>query len=285
MKAFKLSVSGLKGGHSGLDINLGRGNANKILFRFLKHAQKEHRLRIAFVDGGSLRNAIPREAWAIVLVPENHSEKLGKCLDYMAGVYKKELSVTEPNFSFTCAPAELPLSVIDKDTQYMLINAIYACPNGVIRLSDAMPGLVETSTNLASVKMKDGKIVISCLLRSSVDSSKDDLADMMGSVFELAGAECKFVGGYPGWKPNPDSAILTTMQGVYQAHFGKIPEIKAIHAGLECGILGGAYPHWDMISFGPTMRFPHSPDEKVHIESVGKFWKFLVETLKAAPVK
>jgi dipeptidase D len=285
MAAFRLDVSGLKGGHSGLDINLGRGNANKILFRFLKHAQKEHRLRIAFVDGGSLRNAIPREAHAIVVVPAAHAEKLGKCVAHMYDVYKKEIAATEPTFTFTCQPAEMPASIIDKDTQYMLINAVYACPNGVIRLSDSVAGLVETSTNLASIKMVNGVIKVSCLLRSSVDSSKDDLAEMMGCVFELAGAECTYTGGYPGWKPNPDSAILITMQQVYQKHFGKIPEIKAIHAGLECGILGGAYPQWDMISFGPTMRFPHSPDEKVHIESVGKFWKFLVETLKDAPVK
>ncbi|MBL7970663.1 MAG: M20/M25/M40 family metallo-hydrolase, partial [Prolixibacteraceae bacterium] len=165
--------------------------------------------------------------------------------------------------------------------------AIVACPNGVIRMSDSMPGLVETSTNLAIVKSdSENKIVkIACLMRSSVDTARTELGSRMDSVFTLAGAEVKLTGGYPGWKPNMESPILKTMQEVYQAKFGRIPEIKAIHAGLECGILGGSYPHWDMISFGPTIRFPHSPDEKVNIESVGKFWEFLVETLKNIPVK
>ena len=284
-QSYKLAVTGLKGGHSGMDIVLGRGNANKLLFRFLKHAVSDHSLRLATIDGGGLRNAIPREAFAVVTVPWDKTAEFEKCLKHYEEIYKSELSATEPNLSFTFQKTHLPENVIDTETTQRLLHAVNACPNGVIRMSDAMPGLVETSTNLASIKSGFDIVKIQCLMRSSVDTAKDDLAQAMASVFELAKAKIEFTGGYPGWKPNPDSAILKTMQGVYKEMYGKIPEIKAIHAGLECGILGGAYPNWDMISFGPTIRYPHSPDEKVHIPSVGKFWDFLVQTLKNAPVK
>lgn len=283
--AFELIVSGLKGGHSGMDIVLGRGNANKLLFRFLKDAEMSFMMRLASVDGGGLRNAIPREAKAVVAVHEDLVESFLESVNEFSQIYKNELSATEPNLSFIANPTDLPSELMDEDSQWSLINAVYACPNGVIRMSDSMPGLVETSTNLASVKSDNGQVKMQCLLRSSVDTAKEDLATMMGCVFELSGAECSFTGAYPGWKPNMQSAVLKTMQEVYNKRFGKIPEIKAIHAGLECGILGGAYPNWDMISFGPTIRYPHSPDEKVHIESVEKFWIFLKETLKNIPVK
>jgi dipeptidase D len=179
----------------------------------------------------------------------------------------------------------MPAHLMDTDTQNRMLRAVYGCPNGVMRMSDAMAGLVETSTNLSIIKSDGDTVKISCLLRSSVDSAKMDLSVMMGSIFELAGAKVEFKGEYPGWKPNPDSPILKTMQSVYNKRFGKVPEIKAIHAGLECGLLGAVYPNWDMISFGPTIRYPHSPDEKVHIDSVGKFWIYLTETLKNAPLK
>ena len=284
-KAFKLSLTGLKGGHSGLEIILGRGNSNKLMNRFLKHSATKHNLRLSWIDGGSLRNAIPRESFAIVTIPASEEDHFVKCLGEYYETFRHELSGVEPDFKFSCEPVALPASLIDPDTQQRLFNAIYACPNGVMRMSDAMPGLVETSTNLSSVKSVDGVIKIQCLLRSSVDSSKDELGEMVRAVFELAGAEIDLSGTYPGWKPNMDSPILKTMQEVYKKLYGKIPEIKAIHAGLECGLLGGVYPSWDMISFGPTIRFPHSPDEKVLVASVDKFWKFLVETLKAVPVK
>ena len=284
-KAFKLAITGLKGGHSGLEIILGRGNSNKLMNRFLKHSAIKHNLRLSWIDGGSLRNAIPRESFAIVTIPASEEAAFVKCLGEYYQTFVHELSGVEPDFKFTCEPATMPATLIDESTQKRLFNAIYACPNGVIRMSDAMPGLVETSTNLSSVKSGDGEIKIQCLLRSSVDSSKEELGEMVRAVFELAGADINLDGTYPGWKPNMDSPILKTMQGVYQKLYGKIPEIKAIHAGLECGLLGGVYPNWDMISFGPTIRFPHSPDEKVLIASVDKFWKFLVETLKAIPVK
>ncbi|HUW05916.1 MAG TPA: aminoacyl-histidine dipeptidase [Williamwhitmania sp.] len=283
--AYKLTVKGLKGGHSGLEIILGRGNSNKLMFRFFRHATKEHGLRIASVDGGSLRNAIPRESFAVVTVPAAQADKFEACVVKMKGVYQKELSLVEPDLSFTVHKAEMPKTVIEHSAANRIINAIYGCPNGVIRMSDAMSGLVETSTNLARVLSSEGKLIVQCLLRSSVDSAKDDLTEMIASVFELAGAEVSFDGGYPGWKPDMNSLILNHMGKVYNKLYSKVPEIKAIHAGLECGLLGGVYPNWDMISFGPTIRFPHSPDEKINVPSVAKFWNFLVETLKSIPTK
>jgi dipeptidase D len=283
--AYKLAITGLKGGHSGLEIILQRGNSNKLMNRYMKHAAQKHGLRLSWIDGGSLRNAIPRESFAIVTIPAQNEAKFKECQAEYAAIYKKEYASVEPDMKFVMEPVALPASVIDLDTQGRLFKSIQACPNGVIRMSDDMENLVETSTNLASVKIADGKVNIQCLLRSSVDSAQEDLGDMIESVFLLAGAEVTLDGRYPGWKPNMNSAILKTMQGVYEKLYGKIPEIKAIHAGLECGLLGGVYPNWDMISFGPTIRYPHSPDEKVHIESVGKFWNYLVSTLENAPLK
>lgn len=285
--AFKLNVTGLKGGHSGMDIVLGRGNANKIFFRLLKEAYKVCGARLSAIDGGSLRNAIPREAFGVITVPYSTADKLVGLVAGLTTLIKRELSATEPTLKIELAKTDMPVSLIDEDTQIRLTHAIVAAPNGVIRMSDSMPGLVETSTNLAIIKSNNETktVSIACLMRSSVDSARAELGSRMESVFTLAGAKVRLTGGYPGWKPNMESPILKTMQQVYQAKYGRIPEIKAIHAGLECGILGGTYPNWDMISFGPTIRFPHSPDEKVNIESVGKFWDFLVETLKNIPAK
>ncbi len=283
--AFKISLTGLKGGHSGMDIILGRGNANKLMFRLLKEVIAAYGVRLASIDGGSLRNAIPREAFATVTVPANNIIEFTETVEEFASIYQSELAATEPNLSLIAEKCETPASMMDELTQDDLVNAIQACPNGVIRMSDAMPGLVETSLNLAIVKSENGTIKVMCLLRSSVDSAKDDVESTLESLFRLAGANVEFSGQYPGWKPNPDSSILQVMKDVYNKEFGKTPEIKGIHAGLECGILGAVYPEWDMISFGPTIRFPHSPDEKVNIETVEKFWKFLVETLKNVPSK
>ena len=285
VKAYKLTVKGLKGGHSGLDIRLYRGNSNKLLFRFLRHAQEHFEMQIAEVIGGSLRNAIPRESFATVVIPAKHAANFESCVKKFEEIFVKELHVKEPDLQFFAEETKTPEQVLDADMQKRFINVVYATPNGVIRMSDDMEGMVETSTNLAIITARKGKIQIACLMRSSVDSAKDDLGNMMLSLYELAGADAKLEGAYPGWKPNPDSEILTLMQGVYDGMFGKIPEIKAIHAGLECGLLGSVYPNWDMISFGPTIRFPHSPDEKVNIETVKKFWDFLVETLKNIPKK
>ncbi len=285
MAACKIAVTGLKGGHSGMDIVLGRGNANKIIFRLMMKAHESFGLRLAMIDGGSLRNAIPREAFADVVVPEGNVNEFKALVAEFEDVVKTELAATEPDMAIEILPVEMPAKLMDETTQVNLSKAVHACPNGVIRMSDSMKGLVETSTNLAVVKSNDGIVKVSCLMRSSVDSARASLAGRLEALFTLAGAEVEFDGAYPGWQPNMESAILKTMQNVYNDKYGKVPEIKAIHAGLECGILGGSYPNWDMISFGPTIRFPHSPDEKVNIESVRKFWDFLVETLKNIPTK
>lgn len=285
--AYKITVKGLKGGHSGCDIHLGRGNSNKILFRFLRNAQKDFGLRLAKVEGGNLRNAIPREAMAVVLIPKDKAKDLEWAIEEYTQVVKKELATAEPDLNISFEKTKPPKNVIDKNTQKNLINAICACPNEVIRMSNDMPGLVETSTNLAIVKLDDKKneIKVHCLLRSSVDTAKTALEQMVESVFELAGAkEIIFDGQYPGWKPNPNSPILNTMLEVYEKMFGKKPAIKAIHAGLECGLIGGVFPNLDMISFGPTIKYPHSPDEQCNIDTVQKFWDFLVETLRNIPV-
>lgn len=283
--AFRLSMTGLKGGHSGLDINLGRGNANKLIFRFIKVAVADVGARLVSIDGGSLRNAIPREAFAVMVVPVALSDDFLEYVDDFGKIFKLEYGQVEPDLKFIAEKTTLPAYIMDEITQDDLINAVQACPNGVVRMSTDMQGLVETSLNVAIVKSEKHEVKVLALIRSSVESAKEDVESTLESIFKLAGAEIWFDGQYPGWKPNLESQILSTMQKVYQDKWGKIPEIKAIHAGLECGILGSVYPNWDMISFGPTIRFPHSPDEKVNIESVALFWQFLTETLKNVPHK
>jgi len=280
-----LEVKGLKGGHSGLDINLGRGNANKILNRALWQANREMGLELSSFDGGSLRNAIPREATAVVTIPAKNAAEFEKFVADLEATVKKELGNVDPDLSLKATKIDTPGFIINKKTTKRLLDVIYASPNGAMRMISDMPEVVETSTNLAIIKSAKGKIEIAALQRSSVDSAKEDLANMMRATFKLAGFKVKNSGSYPGWKPNVNSPILKAMKEVYQNKFGKIPEQKVIHAGLECGILGGNYPGLDMISFGPTIRNPHSPDEKVNIPTVGLFWEYLVETLKNAPKK
>ncbi|NOQ27279.1 MAG: beta-Ala-His dipeptidase [Bacteroidales bacterium] len=283
--AYRIDIKGLKGGHSGLDIALGRGNANKLLNRFLNVVNKSLDIRLADIQSGSLRNAIPREGFAVVTVPTAQVGEFKSFIDELVPQIKSELSVTEPDLVIEYNETQIPTKVIDEKTHNNLIKGIYGVPNGVIRMSDAMEGLIETSTNLAIVKKQDGFIELATLQRSSVESAKDDLANMIRSVLELAGAEVVHEGAYPGWNPNINSPILKTMQDVYNNKWGKVPEIKAIHAGLECGIIMENYPNLDTISFGPTIRFPHSPDEKVNIKTVGMFYDFLIETLKNIPKK
>ena len=285
-ETYEIEVKGLRGGHSGMEIILQRGNSNKILVCFLKAAIEKFGLRVAAIDSGGLRNAIPREGKAIVVVPAKHAAAFEKSVDTCEAIYKKEIEAVDPGLSLTAkALKNRPAKVLAADSQQKLLDAVYGCPNGVIRMSDSMKGLVETSTNLARVVTENSKAQITCLLRSSVDSAKEDLAAAMRAVFELAGADVRFEGGYSGWKPNMNSPILHSMRETYKNLYGRTPEVKAIHAGLECGIIGGKYPNLDMISFGPTIRYPHSPDEKVEIASVEKFWHFLTETLKNAPLK
>ncbi len=282
---YKISLTGLKGGHSGVDIALERGNANKLLNRVLWTAARAYRIRIADMKGGDLRNAIPREAYAVVTVPEDNSEAFVKYIAEMEQVLKDELSSADPWVTVTAERSETPAKVMDTESQEKILDALYASPHGVIRMSTDMEGLVETSNNVAVIRMSNGTFEELCLLRSSVDTAREDLKNVFSSIASLAGGEVTFDGEYPGWKPNMASPILKEMREIYNNRFGKIPEIKAIHAGLECGLLGGVYPGLDMISFGPTIRYPHSPDEKVNIASVQKFWDFLVETLKHVPVK
>ncbi|ACF11421.1 aminoacyl-histidine dipeptidase [Chlorobaculum parvum NCIB 8327] len=282
---FEIRVSGLKGGHSGLDIHLGRGNANKIMNRLLQAGHDCCSLRLASIDGGSLRNAIPRESTSLVTLPSDRAELFVETLKRLGATIAEELAAVDPDLRIEIRAAEIPDTVIDNESFGRLLQAVADCPNGVVRMSGEMDGVVETSNNLARVKSNAGSIAVECLLRSSVDSSLEELATSIQSVADRVGATSSFTGGYPGWKPDPDSPILSLMQRIYQQRFGKAPEVKAIHAGLECGIIGGIYPGLDMISFGPTIRFPHSPDEKVECASVQKFWDFLVDVLADIPAK
>jgi len=280
MSAYRVDIKGLKGGHSGVDIALGRANSNKLMFRFLMQAESDFGIRLAEAAGGDLRNAIPREAYSVLLVAGVKATQFEKFVKGYEKMYRKEFSETEPTLSFKCKKIKASVRIMSKTEQYKIIRSIFACPNGVQRMSQAMPGLVESSNNLAIVKCGGGKFEAHNLTRSSVDSAKEAIAWKIAAVFHLINAKVTLSGSYPGWKPNMESPILETMSGVYKKMYGKIPEIKAIHAGLECGIIGGVYPDLDMISFGPTIKYPHSPDEKVNIVSVKKFFDFLCETMK-----
>lgn len=284
-RGFRISVTGLMGGHSGVDIHLGRGNANKIMNRILYEGYIGYGLLLASIDGGSLRNAIPRESFADIALPAVMADAFLGRLSVLSGTIKEELRRVEPTLKIEAVPAGLPETVIEPAVFVRLMQAVYACPNGVMRMSSEMAGLVETSNNLAMVKSANSAITVDSLVRSSVDSARIDLELMITALFDLAGAGSVAIGGYPGWKPNPESPILKIMQDVFQRKFGKIPLTSAVHAGLECGIIGGAYPALDMISFGPTIRYPHSPDEKVHTPSVRQFYDLLVAVLSNIPVK
>jgi dipeptidase D len=284
--AIKIEVRGLKGGHSGIDIILGRANANKLLNRLLLEIKAKFEMGLSSFDGGSLRNAIPREATAELLILSPDKDKVKSFIREREEVYKIEFGALEPALSITTKDIDMPANRIPSDYLEKLLWAIDASPNGVIAMSKDIPGLTETSVNLARVLVENGDVKVLFLNRSSVDSRKIALMQQISSVYSLMGVkEIKHHGSYPGWVPNPDSAILKTMSAGYERLFGKIPKVMAIHAGLECGILGTHYPEMDMISFGPTIRNPHSPDEKVNIKTVGLFWDYLLDTLKHIPVK
>ena len=279
---FKISVKGLAGGHSGDDIDKGLGNANKILTRFLWQTAQETKLTLASFNGGNLRNAIAREAFAIAAVPANYKETLRVQLNMFIADMEAEFASTEKNLKIDLESVVKPSEVIDESTAKRLLYALYACPHGVLRMSDDIPGLVETSTNLASVKMGDHhRILIATSQRSSIESAKRDVARMVESVFVLAGATATHGDGYPGWKPNPNSKLAKLTADTYEKLFGEKAKIRAIHAGLECGLFLEKYPHLDMVSVGPTMRGVHSPDERLHIAHTEKFWKLLVAMLAA----
>lgn len=278
--AYKLSITGLKGGHSGDDIHKGLGNAVMLLNRFLWNAAVDFDVRIADIDSGNLRNAIAREGFALVTLPEGKSRDFEKAVREYHDIFTLELHSTEPGLSFIAEKVKTPSEVMETGLQNRLLNAVYACPHGVIAMSRDIPNFVETSTNLASVKIREGKIIVTTSQRSSVESSKKDIADMVGCVFSLAGARVEHSSGYPGWQPNPDSDILRTTVDAYRRLFKQEPQVLAIHAGLECGLVGAIYPGMDMVSFGPTIKGAHSPDERLNIPSTVKFWELTLEVLK-----
>ncbi len=283
--AARITVKGLKGGHSGIQIVCQRANANKLLFRFLHEAAAAREVLLCSVDGGGLRNAIPREAEAVVLVRSDAFESFAAELAAYEKTVMAEFAGIEDHISIALEKCQAPAQMIAREMTAKLIKAVVACPDGVQRMSMAMPGLVQTSNNLARV-VSDGKTVkLQCLLRSSVNSEKQALGEAIAAVFELAGADVLLTGSYNGWNPDMDSPILHAMVASYETLFGKKPQVTAIHAGLECGIIGATYPNLDMISFGPTIVYPHSPDEKVEIASVAKFYDFLVHTLRNIPEK
>ncbi|QJB38602.1 aminoacyl-histidine dipeptidase [Chitinophaga oryzae] len=281
--AYDVTIKGLLGGHSGIDINKGRANANKLMNRLLYNVRQSIDLQLASLDGGSLRNAIPRESRATVVVPGADKARFEAAVQAFAAILKDEYKTVETGLTVAVTPAATPVSVMAPAYFDQLLRAIYAAPNGVFRMSPDMPGLVEASNNIAKVTVKDGQFITQSLQRSNVDSTKEDVALAVRSAFENMGCEVIQAGGYPGWKPNPDSPILKLMLSLYGDHFKHAPKVGAIHAGLECGILGSLLKGPDMISFGPTIRGAHSPNECAQISSVERFYKFLLHILKEIP--
>jgi dipeptidase D len=278
--ALKLSVTGLLGGHSGDDIDKKRGNAIKILTRFIWNSARKFNVHLSTFEGGNLRNAIAREASAIVVLPVHQRESLADEFEKFTDELKFEFEKNEPALTLQMEETKIPSHVMSNENQINLLNALYACPHGVIEMSTRMEGMVETSSNLASVKFNGNQIIITTSQRSEIESRKSYIAGMVRSVFELAGFDVKHSEGYPGWAPDTSSEILNTTVASYKNLFGTNPVIRSIHAGLECGLFLEKYPHLDMVSFGPTIKGAHSPDERLDIKSTGKFWKHLVDVLE-----
>jgi len=277
--AVRLFLSGLKGGHSGVDIHLGRANANKLLFRFLKEAVRNYGARLASIEGGTLRNAIPREAEAVITLPPDNVELLWELVSDYQDLYAAEFAGVEDGVSFIAELTDNPAQLIPEEVQDDVINSIEACQNGVITMLHDFPDTVESSSNLAVVRSSEGQTEIKILARSSSESRKAALLSSLESVFALAGAKVEYGGAYNGWQPNANSPLLTTMKQTYRQLYGKDPEVAVMHAGLECGIIQGVFPDMDMISFGPNLHHPHSPDEAVSISSVRRTYDLLKATL------
>jgi len=283
-KAYRVTISGLLGGHSGTDIQKDRGNSIKILCEILWEARNRFDMRLAVFEGGNLRNAIPREAYAIIVIPEKYVNVFEEYFRETAKKLTAAFRIEEADFSITLDETTRPARIIKKKPQEKLLNTIYVCPNGVISWSKTMPDLVETSTNLASVKFEPpNTILITTSQRSSDNAARQAIANKVRSTFKLAGAKVEHSEGYPGWNPNPSSLILSVTENMYRKVFGLEPRIKAIHAGLECGLFLEKYPYLDMISFGPTILDAHSPTERINIETTQKFWKLLTEVMKNIP--
>ena len=283
--ARKLTLKGLRGGHSGLEINEGRGNANKLLARVVHDLLVEFDCQLASFEGGNMRNAIPREAHAILLFNPDDMEGLDDYIKEYEAQINSEYETIESNVSLKIEAVEVPATVVPEEIQDNMINVLMACQDGVMRMIPTVPDTVETSSNLAIVIIAGGKAEVRILARSSCDTMKDFLADSLAACFSMAGMKVEFSGGYSGWQPNVNSPILQAMKASYKEQFGTEPAVKVIHAGLECGIIGATYKNLDMISFGPTLRSPHSPDERAYIPSVTRFYDFLVATLEKTPVK
>ncbi|EKO3366876.1 aminoacyl-histidine dipeptidase [Vibrio fluvialis] len=281
----QLTLKGLKGGHSGCDIHTGRGNANKLIARFLAGHAQELDLRLIEFRGGSLRNAIPREAFVTVAIPADNQTKLDELFTTYTELLKAELGRVETNLVTFNEAKEAALDVFALADQQRVIAALNACPNGVIRMSDDIEGVVETSLNVGVITTDEQQIKVLCLIRSLIDSGRSQVESMLTSVAELAGADIVFSGAYPGWKPDADSEIMHIFRDMYEGIYGHKPNIMVIHAGLECGLFKKPYPEMDMVSFGPTIKFPHSPDEKVKIDTVGLFWEQMIALLENIPAK
>ena len=281
--AFCLSLTGLKGGHSGVNIHLGRGNANKLLARFLADYGQALQLSVAAFNGGSLRNAIPREASVTLTVPAAQLAQLQQQVAEFEALLKLELAAVEPALKLSLIETTTPAQVLTPAAQSTLINLLNVCPNGVMRMSDEVAGVTETSLNMGVITSKDNSIQVLCLIRSLIDSGREQIESMLSSLAQLAGAQVKFSGAYPGWKPNPDSAVMAIVNQTYQDIYHKEPVIMVIHAGLECGLFKKPYPEMDMVSIGPTIRFPHGPDEMVNITTVGQYWELLLAVLERIP--
>ncbi len=284
-ETYEISITGLTGGHSGMDIHKGRGNANKLMNRLLITLEKEVEIQVVSVDGGGLRNAIPRESFAVVVVSESKASELESIVNTYSEILNKEYGTTDSQLTVNLKSTDAASSVMDSQYQRKILRSIYAVPSGIYRMSPDIDSLVQTSNNLARVEIKEGKASVLCLCRSSVDTEKTDMQMAISSALELADLTIEVGGSYPGWTPAPSSEIVTIMSDLYRELFDGEPHVNACHAGLECGILGTNYPDMDMISFGPNIRGAHSPDEKVQISSVQKYWKYLLETLKRIPVK
>ena len=283
VNAFRITIKGLTGGHSGMDIYKGRGNSNKLMNRILLNAAESFGLKINTIDGGGLRNAIPRESFSNVVVAAEQVDAFKKFMKEQGQVLITEYKSTDPNIDLSLENIDTPATVLPVDLQYKLLRTIHACPNGIYRMSPDITGLVQSSNNVARVLVSDGAYSVLCLTRSAVDSEKMDLAAAIRSTFELVGAAVSFGGSYPGWAPNPDAGIVKLMSDLYKERYKEDADVNACHAGLECGIIGKNYPGMEMISFGPNIHGAHSPDEKVQISSVQKYWAFLLETLNRIP--
>lgn len=284
-QAYRLNISGLKGGHSGVNIHLGRGNANKLLARFLVEQASELDFKVSEIAGGSLRNAIPREAEVVLTVAADKRAFLEQQVAVYQALLQQELAATEPAIKLVVTETILPSQVMSTDSQQCLLNLINVCPNGVMRMSDDIAGVVETSLNLGVITTQGDHVQVLCLVRSLIDSGREQVESMLASLAALAKVSVTFSGAYPGWKPDPSSPVMAIVKDTYQDIYNKEPVIMVIHAGLECGLFKKPYPEMDMVSIGPTIRYPHGPDEMVNIETVGQYWQLLLAVLERIPEK